>query len=71
MSKPKLLKTPEAAEYLHLSAKRLTNWRTEGDGPPFVKLGGSVFYRLKDLERWLEARIVRSTAEARQLREGK
>jgi predicted DNA-binding transcriptional regulator AlpA len=72
MSPPhQLLKTSEAAEYLRLSVSQLNNWRMEGAGPPFVKLGGRVFYRLKDLERWLEARTVRSTAEARRLREGK
>jgi predicted DNA-binding transcriptional regulator AlpA len=66
-----LLKTSEAAEYLRFSASQLNNWRSEGGGPPFCKLGGRVLYRLKDLDRWLDARTVRSTHEARRLREGK
>lgn len=51
----------EAAQYLglssaYLSASRLTPPRT--DGPPFVRLGRAVRYRLADLDAYLEARRV-------------
>ena len=59
------MRTPEAARYLTLSESSLTKWRlTEADGPPFVRLGlRAVVYRKADLDRWLEARVRRSTSD--------
>ncbi|MFI9295360.1 helix-turn-helix domain-containing protein [Streptomyces gardneri] len=47
---PSLLTTTQAAEYLSVSTGTLANWRYRREGPPFVKAGKSVRYRLKDLE---------------------
>ena len=36
----------------------LANWRSEGAGPPFVKIGARVAYRGRDLNKWLDSRTV-------------
>lgn len=35
----------------------------KGDGPPMVKIGRLVRYRAKDIDEWIESRIVASTSE--------
>lgn len=50
-----------------LSITTLERWRSEGKGPPFVKVGPRrVGYRLADFERWLADRVVSSTADAKE-----
>ena len=51
-----------AAEF-DLSTRTLERWRAEGTGPPFVMVGGRVFYLRDDVLEWLAARRCRSTAE--------
>ena len=41
------------------SVARLQRWRTVGEGPPYLKIVGKVLYRLKDIEAYEEARLVR------------
>lgn len=49
-----------------LSKPTLQRWRTEGIGPPYVKVGPRrVGYRIEDVDRWLAERVVTSTAAAR------
>jgi len=38
---------------------RLQRWRTVGEGPPYLKIVGKVLYRLKDIEAYEEASLVR------------
>ena len=57
------LTTGEAAAYLGMAASTLNKWRCDGDGPHFLKLGRAVRYRQDDLDRFLETRMFRSTAE--------
>ena len=40
---------------LGLSRGTLANWRAEGRGPRYVKLGKDVLYRVSDIESWLDA----------------
>ena len=35
-----------------VSAATLATWRSRGCGPPFVKIGGKVLYRVTDIETW-------------------
>ena len=49
-----LLTPQEAAEFLRSKDRTLERWRSTGDGPPFVKVGRKVVYRLTDLNAWLE-----------------
>jgi len=56
--------TNGAAGHLGLARNTLEKMRVSGDGPPFVKLGRAVRYRMSDLESYLAARVVHSTSEA-------
>ncbi len=49
-----LMDTDETADYLKLSAKTLRNWRSDGDGPPYVKFGNRVRYDRRKVDSWLE-----------------
>lgn len=49
----RLIMEGEAADLLALSAKTLRNWRLSGYGPPHLKIGRLVRYRLSDLKAWL------------------
>jgi hypothetical protein len=35
-----------------ISLKTLANWRSNGGGPAFTKVGSRVFYRLTDVLEW-------------------
>lgn len=48
-----LLTPQEAAEYLRTKDRTLERWRHTGGGPPFVKIGRRVCYKLTDLDTWL------------------
>ena len=41
------------------SVARLQRWRTVGEGPSYLKIVGEVLYRLKDIEAYEEASLVR------------
>ncbi|MCY3671651.1 MAG: MerR family transcriptional regulator [Alphaproteobacteria bacterium] len=36
----------------------LAHWRSEGRGPPYVKLGAKVFYTGRDLNAWIASQRV-------------
>jgi predicted DNA-binding transcriptional regulator AlpA len=36
-------------------------WRVKGTGPKFVKLGRSIFYRLKHIDEWMDKNVHEST----------
>ncbi len=38
------------------SAGTLANWRTRGEGPPYVKIGSRVLYPIEKLDAWEECR---------------
>lgn len=48
-----------------ISAGTLANWRCQGTGPKFIKIGGKVFYPANELETWENARTAQSAAEYR------
>jgi hypothetical protein len=47
-----------AALYLGHPPKTLRNWRSDGKGPAFSKLEGSIRYRMSDLHAYVESRRV-------------
>jgi len=65
-----LLNTKEAAQYLGLSEKTLTNSRWSGIGVciDFVKLGSSVKYRKSELDKYIEAHTHSNTSESKEAR---
>lgn len=58
-----LLRPEEAAKFLRLSASTLARWRCTGNGPRFIKLGGSILYRPEDLQAFIEQRVRKNTCE--------
>jgi len=51
----KLLTTKELAEYLGVAKTTLMQYRMDGRGPRYIKLGQLVRYKIADVEDWLEA----------------
>ena len=58
-----LLTVQEAADVLRLSSLTLNKWRVTGGGPRFVKVGGSVRYRVHDLDEYVSNQTRRSTCD--------
>lgn len=58
----RLLTTEDLAERWGMSAGTLENWRQDGRGPKFVKLGrggsGSVRYRMSDILSYEKQHVV-------------
>lgn len=50
-----LLTEEETADLLGKTRPSLADWRFRGLGPPYVKLGRKVRYRVQSLELWIEA----------------
>lgn len=55
--------TREAAAYTRIAMTTLERFRLTGEGPVFAKLGGAVRYRKRDLDGWIESRLLQSTSE--------
>jgi hypothetical protein len=57
----------EAASYANLSVAYFNKLRRVGGGPPFLKIGSRIIYRLSDLNDWLTAhrRVSTSDTEGR------
>ncbi len=60
-----VMTTIEAAAYVGLKKPTMERFRFLGQGPVYCKLGGAVRYRKKDLDEWLDSRLVSSVEEAR------
>lgn len=55
---PIVLNTEQAGVYISTPPATLIEWRTErrkGFGPPWIKKGSFVRYRIADLKTWLDA----------------
>jgi hypothetical protein len=52
-----------AAEILKISPSFLNKARVYGGGPPFVKIGKAVRYRVSGLFSWADAQARRSTSD--------
>lgn len=35
-----------------INKRTLANWRSTGDGPPYLKAGGRVLYKSDDVDKW-------------------
>lgn len=60
-----LLTPGQAGAYLRTHPRTLANWRVRGEGPALVRIGRRPFYRLADLNEFIEARRFRHRAERR------
>ena len=54
----------EVADWLGVPLGTVYRWRTNGDGPPGLRVGKHLRYRVKDVERWLDAQVDRPTETA-------
>jgi hypothetical protein len=45
----------DLAVQLRKSVKTLVRWELDGRGPPVVRVGRDVFYRIPSVEAWLKA----------------
>jgi excisionase family DNA binding protein len=61
----RLLSTEEVAEVLGRPARTLRQWRYLGEGPRYLKVGATVRYRARDIEKWLEAQEREAASGAR------
>lgn len=52
----KLLRVPEAAEVLRVAPGTLRNWRVQGFGPRFVKMGSRVMYSQASIDAFIQSR---------------
>jgi hypothetical protein len=65
----RLLPPAAAAEILHTTEGTLAVWRCEKRYPlRFVKIGGKVFYRMTDIEKFIESRMRSGLSEQHQPR---
>lgn len=46
-----------------ISVRTLANWRTQGSGPQFSKIGGAVLYPFDKLIEWENRNTVNSTSQ--------
>ncbi|WP_339690093.1 AlpA family transcriptional regulator [Celeribacter baekdonensis] len=59
----RLLSRSEVELNFGVSRRFLEVSAVRGDGPPMIKIGRSVRYRVGDLREWIEARKVTSTSQ--------
>ena len=52
-----LLDIHELAEYLGVSEWTLYEWRNRRQGPPAIKVGRLLRWRMSDVESWLDQRV--------------
>ena len=66
MEKPEQMVAPAIlADELGVTESALAKWRTDGNGPPFCKLGHKVVrYPRSSVEAWKAARVRARTASA-------
>ena len=55
------LNQAQLAERWSLSPRTLEQWRWQGKGPRYLKIGGRVVYRLKDVEAFEAASLHANT----------
>lgn len=60
----KLLTDIELSRVRNIPLGTLRAGRVQGYGPPFIKLGRTVRYRLADVDRYLDSRLVQPGATA-------
>lgn len=63
MASVRHLTTEELAARLGVEPRTVEDWRLDGIGPPFIRLGkggpkSAVRYRERDVEPWEESRLV-------------
>jgi predicted DNA-binding transcriptional regulator AlpA len=55
---PRWVDEKRVAELTGIAVQTLRNWRFQGNGPAYFKIGRSVRYRLSDIVNFMELRRV-------------
>jgi len=58
METPRWIDEKEASQIMGVAVQTLRNWRFQGTGPPYFKIGRSVRYRLNEILAFMEERRV-------------
>lgn len=54
-----ILDEHQCADLLRIKLRTLREWRYQNSGPPFVRITKQcIRYRMKDVEKWMEERLV-------------
>lgn len=54
----RMITAVELAERWQIPVRTLGQWRYEGRGPEYVKIGGAVRYRLADIQAYEDEHVV-------------
>jgi excisionase family DNA binding protein len=54
----RLATTTEVADYLQIPPHTLDQWRSQGKGPHYMKVGRHVRYRWTDVDAWLRKQTI-------------
>ncbi len=57
-----MLTEEDLSEYWGIKRYTLRKWRTSGDGPIYLKIGGRVMYPRKAIQEYEQTRTFRSTS---------
>lgn len=57
------LRSGEAASYLRKSASWLSHARCRGEGPPYFKAGGTILYKVVDIDAWVASLVRQGASE--------
>ena len=52
------LRAGEAADALGKSLRALQDWRKRGYGPPYIRVGETIYYERRALTAWLKSQEV-------------
>ena len=59
----RLLSRSEVQSLINISQRYLELAAVKGGGPPMIKIGRKVSYRVSDLRSWLDSKRVQSTSD--------
>ena len=67
MQHDRLLTLKQCADLLQIPLVTLYQWRHKGQGPPSVRLNGTIRVRESDLEAWISSHATQSDGRAASL----
>jgi len=63
-----LVSESELCAELDIVPRTARKWRQTGEGPPFVSVGGAIYYPIDGFSKWLKSREQQPVREQRQVR---
>lgn len=53
----------EAAGLIRMQPQTLANWRSQGGGPDFIRVGSKIFYPAEKIREFLERNVYNRTSD--------